>query len=103
MFNPCIDCCFVRYGKLFTDECYSKCDYAIMQQKLDNIPLTIEQLKKMSGKPIWIKELDTGMAYWRLVNEVFGYGVCLIKPNGEGDYGGFEYYNAKWIAYLNEV
>lgn len=28
MFNPCMEHCFIRYGKQYTSECDNVCDYA---------------------------------------------------------------------------
>ena len=33
MFNPCYEHCFIKYGKQYTSECDTKCDYAVLAKE----------------------------------------------------------------------
>lgn len=68
-----------------------------------NNPLTIEELREMQGKPVWISVLDIGYGYWAIVRELRDgkglEGVFLSTSDYPDDYGAFMLYNKTWVAY----
>ena len=37
MFNPCFEHCYVKYGKQYSEECDSKCEYAKLAKELEEL------------------------------------------------------------------
>lgn len=54
-------------------------DMAIAALDTPNEPLTIEQLRKMNGEPVWV----TPLGFWALVIAKHGERVKLISNDGE--------------------
>ena len=46
LFNPCIEHCFIRYGKQYTKDCDEKCDYAKMAKELRELKQEYRELDK---------------------------------------------------------
>ena len=57
MYNPCFEC-MNRYGKQYTEECDSKCDYANVLSKLKPYGTVDEIVEVMQGKRIPIAMLN---------------------------------------------
>lgn len=43
--NPCIDYCYVRFGKQYESKCDTECDYAKIAQENKQLKEEIERLK----------------------------------------------------------
>jgi len=65
-------------------------DAGITLEDLKNEPLTIEELKEMSGKPYWHKSLNGRGSFWLILAE-----HIALNPQ---DYR----YGEDWLAYLRE-
>jgi hypothetical protein len=49
MFNPCIEHCYARYGKQYSEECDSTCAYAkSAKEKITNKKLNDKYLEEMN-------------------------------------------------------
>jgi predicted secreted protein len=46
MFNPCIDYCYIRYGREYTHECEDRCDYARVCKELRELKQKVYEDKK---------------------------------------------------------
>ena len=57
MYSPCFEC-MNRYGRQYTEECDSKCDYANVMSKLKAYGGIEEVLKCMDGKAVPIAMLN---------------------------------------------
>lgn len=44
MFNPCRDHCYFRYGKQYTPECDSTCEYAKVVKENKELKLRVDDL-----------------------------------------------------------
>lgn len=49
MFNPCYEHCYLRYGKQYTEECDTTCDYA---------RVCLENKKLKDKNPSWLERLE---------------------------------------------
>lgn len=81
MCERCIrsDTCHIKYG--FSDT------YRTVQQP--NEPLTVEQLKRMDGEPVWVQRM--GKDVWCMV-------IGSVEWNA-GEYYDFSGYGKTWLAY----
>ena len=59
-------------------------------------PLTLEELRKMDGEPVYIVE---NTEYWSIVNGFGRNGVYLLSYGNPDDFGSFELYGKTWLAY----
>lgn len=57
MYSPCFEC-MNRYGRQYTEDCDSKCDYANVMSKLKVYGGIEEVLKYMDGKAVPIAMLN---------------------------------------------
>lgn len=57
MYSPCFEC-MNRYGKQYTEECDSKCDYANVLSKLKPYGTIDEIIEVLQGKRIPMAMLD---------------------------------------------
>lgn len=64
-----------------------------------NNPLTIEELRKMDGEPVWIIETEIGKSYWAIVKDAQDLDVGLCTATDPEDYGSFGLYGKSWLAY----
>ena len=65
--------------------------------KLDNPPLTWDELKKMEGKPVWVEE-DYGYKHWEIID-----GVHEEDASFEAEYSfSKDTYGTEWQAYRKE-
>ena len=72
---------------------------AIRQQETvinRNEPLTMDELRKMEGQPVYIVE---NTEYWAIVNSFDQAGVYLLSYGNPDDYGYFGFYGKTWLAY----
>lgn len=77
--------------------------------KIDNPPLSLEELKAMSGKPVWIEYIEGDYENeWVLVvknpeRPIFGTPKLLaFARDGEKIYLTISGYGKRWQAYKNE-
>lgn len=47
MFNPCIDHCYLRYGKQYTSDCDDQCEYAKLAKENQKLKEQLYELEKM--------------------------------------------------------
>lgn len=59
-------------------------------------PLTMEELRRMEGQPVYIVE---NTEYWAIVNSFDQAGVYLLSYGNPDDYGYFGFYGKTWLAY----
>lgn len=59
-------------------------------------PLTLEELRRMEGQPVYIVE---NTEYWAIVNSFDQAGVYLLSYGNPDDYGYFGLYDKTWLAY----
>lgn len=57
MYSPCFEC-MNRYGKQYTEECDTKCDYANMLSKLKPYGTIDEIVEVMQGKRVPMAMLE---------------------------------------------
>ena len=70
---------------------------ALRQQEHDrNEPLTLDELRRMEGQPVYIVE---NTEYWSIVNGFCRNGVYLLSYGNPDDFGSFELYGKAWLAY----
>ena len=83
--------------------------YTILREALDmaisalrqqdarkNDPLTLDELRRMEGQPVYIVE---NTEYWAIVNSFDQAGVYLLSYGNPDDYGYFGLYGKTWLAY----
>lgn len=99
MFNPCEEHCYFRYGKQYTEDCDTKCDYARVAKENRNEQLTVQELKDMVAEAIWIVESESKTSYWSIIAKVYDDGIELISADNLNDYGSFRLYGDTWVAY----
>ena len=87
---------------------YEALDLAIStlrkQEQLDKVsqgssqdkPLTLDELRRMEGQPVYIVE---NTEYWAIVNSFDQAGVYLLSYGNPDDYGYFGFYGKTWLAY----
>lgn len=61
-----------------------------------NEPLTMDELRRMEGQPVYIVE---NTEYWAIVNSFDQAGVYLLSYGNPDDYGYFGLYGKTWLAY----
>ena len=74
------------------------------QEQLDKVsqgssqdkPLTLDELRRMEGQPVYIVE---NTEYWAIVNSFDQAGVYLLSYGNPDDYGYFGLYGKTWLAY----
>ena len=59
-------------------------------------PLTLDELRRMEGQPVYIVE---NTEYWAIVNSFDQVGVYLLSYGNPDDYGYFGFYGKTWLAY----
>ena len=64
-----------------------------------NEPLTLDELRKMEGQPVYIVE---NTEYWAIVNSFDQAGVYLLSYGNPDDYGYFGLYGKTWLAFLQK-
>ena len=75
---------------------------ALMEQDVadkdvgNNEPLTLDELRRMEGQPVYIVE---NTEYWAIVNSFDQAGVYLLSYGNPDDYGYFGLYGKTWLAY----
>ena len=70
---------------------------ALRQQGQErNEPLTLDELRRMEGQPVYIVE---NTEYWAIVNSFDQAGVYLLSYGNPDDYGYFGLYGKTWLAY----
>ena len=62
-------------------------------------PLTLDELRKMEGQPVYIVE---NTEYWAIVNSFDQAGVYLLSYGNPDDYGYFGLYGKTWLAFLQK-
>lgn len=73
-------------------------DMAITALSPPNEPLTIEQLRKMDGDPVWIVDVGPHKWYgpgWAIVDR----DNCLVRTVKNWNAVFFEKYGEQWLAY----
>ena len=64
-----------------------------------NEPLTLDELRRMEGQPVYIVE---NTEYWAIVNSFDQAGVYLLSYGNPDDYGYFGFYGKTWMAYRHK-
>jgi hypothetical protein len=72
------------------------------EDKNENNPLTLDELRNMYAQPAWIQEIQTGRGYWSLVGIAGENGVYLTTIDSQDDYAAFSMYGKTWLAYRRE-
>lgn len=82
---PCRSCPLVK--------CYAGCDKydEWLQGKDMKKPLTVEELRRMNGEPVWIRKTGTRQSFWMLAYK----DICSNRL-GWLDYRD---YGEEWVAY----
>ena len=73
-------------------------DMAITALSPPNEPLTLEQLRKMDGEPVWIVDIGPHKWYgpgWAIVDR----DNCLVRTAKNWNPVFFERYGERWLAY----
>ena len=73
-------------------------DMAIAALSQPNEPLTIQQLREMDGKPVWIVDVGPHKWYgpgWAIVDR----DNCLVRTVKNWNAVFFEKYGERWLAY----
>lgn len=82
-----------------------------LQEKLNRTPpqpLTLDELRGMDGKPVWVvtlEDAELNPPYWAIVdtaNEHRSRGARLVGVENHDDFGAYELYNETWLAYPTE-
>ena len=71
---------------------------AMLEESVPNEPLTLEQLRKMDGEPVWIVDVGTHKWYgpgWAIVDR----DNCLVRTAYNWNPVFFEKYGERWLAY----
>ena len=102
--KTCEQSCMVGFGVNIDtlDEAFDMAISALRQQdhfrditkKVE--PLTLEELRRMEGQPVYIVE---NTEYWAIVNSFDQAGVYLLSYGNPDDYGYFGLYGKTWLAY----
>lgn len=68
------------------------------KQERDNPqPLTLDELRRMDGEPVWVEEHGATAGEWCIVNSA---KQCVTEKNGDVYY--FFEYEGVWIAYRHK-
>lgn len=62
-----------------------------MEERENNVPLTLAELKQMQGEPVWVHNLEVNKSFWALA-----YQDVVSNRLGYLDYSG---YGQTWFAY----
>lgn len=74
-----------------------------VQKETSNAPLSLEELKKLDGKPIWVKDLCSPLhSAWWIIAWVDNDCVLVSAKRSGGQYT-VRTYGVDWLAYLHEV
>jgi Lar family restriction alleviation protein len=72
------------------------------QLKPENKALTVEQLRKMDGEPVWIVLLNIAKPVsCEIITEVCKDGIRTVGANGN-DYASFSLYEKTWLSYAHK-
>ena len=97
----CMDC-FCR-SEIFEGENAKEKAIAAWNRRAapENKALTLEELRKMDGEPVWVKEIDgTGCGEWTIID--IGAQTEMLKALSP-DTGYKEYnYGKTWLAYARK-
>lgn len=73
------------------------------QEKVSNPPLTLEELKKLDGKPVWVKDINSPLhSAWWIIAWVDNDCVLASAKRHGGQYT-VRTYGEDWLAYLQEA
>ncbi len=75
-------------------------DYMAQQEDEKNEPLTLDELRKMDGQPVWLFSNRDNFACWgivRVFTEIEGHPISVSCA--ERIYSGENYYEKLWLAY----
>ena len=94
-----------QYPVAYTEqeqEAYEMAFAALRAQQKLNDPLTLAELRKMDGEPVWIKSLDDGFGEWILFQKIDVGKTCAFAAIGATrDYSiGF---GKTWLAYRHKL
>lgn len=68
----------------------------------ENKPLTLEQLRQMDGKPVWIVMIgEAKPPICEIVVESYKDGLKMANVEDPDDYGAFDLYGKTWLAYAH--
>ena len=73
-----------------------KCPHGLKRNDGKNKPLTLDDLRRVEGQPVYIVE---NTEYWAIVNSFDQAGVYLLSYGNPDDYGYFGLYGKTWLAY----
>ena len=89
-----------HFGRMHLQTTIEALDMAIsalrQQGQERNEPLTLDELRRMEGQPVYIVE---NTEYWAIVNSFDQAGVYLLSYGNPDDYGYFGLYGKTWLAY----
>ena len=69
----------------------------------ENKPLTLEELRKMGGEPVWIVLLNIAkQPRCEIVTEVHEDGIWMVCADDDNDYAAFGLYGKTWLAYARK-
>ena len=72
------------------------------QAEPENKPLTLEQLRKMGGEPVWIALLNIAkQPTCEVITKICEDGIHTMGTEGSG-YASFGLYDKAWIAYARK-
>lgn len=77
------------------------------QQERENPePLTLDELRKMDGEPVWIVEIEGNRSYWAIVQRTVRYKcydvIYMTTLEDAYDYGVSTLYGKTWLAYRHK-
>lgn len=71
-----------------------------MDGETDNSPLTLNELRKMDGDPVWLKSIIGGYSEWGIIRIMECFGKIFFSVGGsEHGSGDADNYGKTWLAY----
>ena len=95
LFNPCYDYCYLKYGKQYTEECDSTCDYA--RVCLENKELQErEERRAMYNKKYYLEKIEEMNKHNPLYDDMVGC-TCYLAYLNIGERGWFLWEDNDWL------
>ena len=97
VFVECRNCGVMTGAKLSREQVILEWNRRAQQP---NEPLTIDELRKMKGQPVWIVLLNIAkQSRYEIVTEVHEDGIWMVCADDDNDYAAFGLYGKTWLAY----
>jgi len=97
VFVECRSCGVMTGAKLSREQVILEWNHRVQQP---NEPLTIDELRKMKGQPVWIVLLNIAkQSRYEIVTEVHEDGIWMVCADDDNDYAAFGLYGKTWLAY----